>query len=532
MSTAESEESKKCDVGLDVEGHFEALSKQSMKFQDAIAELIDNGISANIKNDTYMSDVDADECFRIQLTIRRYKDRVEVIVADSGEGMTPEMLRTDIWSSGNTENADGVLNEHGFGLKNALSFLTRNEGDQPFVIISKTSEEYEEGQYGKVEGPISEDMRRQIGDFRDLWKEGAGTLVDQNRGTRVHLTTNNDILQSSYRRANKLDTIVKALSEHFGVMYRHFLKKTDRNHIKIDWKDNVADEDGEITVRPIYPEFKSGADEDGNEWYRTDEIVVEGDDGDQHSIKYKRGIVDWERTREKFKKDSYEGLPVGNDSSESPFRIYYRKNQTTQGIDIVYNGRTLKTGLIEKIWDQPTHNKFNDFIGEIIISDNSFETVNNKVDINDNSKLWLEVKRELNNKDEYQPISYGKTEKEAGIKSKLKRKLETQIATESVRTEKGFDGVDVDLLQEFEEDYEYIYEVKRGRADPIHVYQCVMYWDAYTRHEDSDLQKVILVAHRIVDNADKMIERWNNREDEQNNEYEIEFQKLEEYDLD
>lgn len=520
-----------CSVGLDVEGHFNGLAKQSMKFHNGIAELIDNGISANIKNKNYFSKENVEQNFRIEIHIERYSDRVEVIVADSGEGMSPQMLKKDIWTSGNTDNADGVLNEHGFGLKNALSFLTRNEGDPPFTIISRNDSDYSEGEYGRVRGPISREMKREVGEFRDLWSEGSETLQSPKTGTRVHLTTSNEILQSSYRRANKLQTIVHALREHLGVIYRHFLKKTDKNHMTVTWDDHVADASGESQVKPIYPEFKTGEDEDGNEWYQSDEIVIEDESGEKHSVKYKRGIVDWEETCNKYDKDSYEGIATNTDSS-SPFRIYYRNNQATQGVDIVYNGRTLKTGLIEKIWDRPTHNKFNDFIGEIIINDDDFETVNNKVDINENSTLWTELKSEINDDEKYEPKKHGRKEKEASVKSKLKRKLEAEMATESVFSEKGFDGVSVDLLQNFEEGYEYIYEVKRGEAEPINVYQCVMYWDSYRRTSEENLSKVVLVAKDISDNARSMIDRWNSRQDEDGEEYELEFQTLAEYDLD
>lgn len=522
-------EQESCSVGIDIEGHFSGLAKQSMKFHNGIAELIDNAISANIKDKEYFSKEEVSQSFRIQIDIQRYRDHVDVIVADSGEGMSPEMLRKDIWTSGDTSNADGVLNEHGFGLKNALSFLTRNQGSPPFKILSRNNTDYGENEYGKVEGPISNDMMRELGDFRSGWEKGSGTLSDPDVGTRVHLRTSNEILQSSYRKATKLSTISNALREHFGVIYRHFLDKTDRNHLSITWKDHVTGESGEDSVKPIYPEFKTGQDEDGNEWYRTDEIAIENQDGDQYSVKYKRGIVDWEATREKYEQDSYDG--IGTSSGESPFKIYYRNNQPTQGVDIVYNGRTLKTGVIEDIWDRATHNKFNRFIGEIILSDEAFETVNNKVDINENSSLWIDLKNKLNNKDQFSPIKYGETEREQSIKKRLKRKLEAEVATESVREEKGFDGVNVDLFQEFEEDYEYIYEVKRGGAEPINVYQCVMYWDSYSRVEDSELRKVILVAREISDNAASMIDRWNERQDENGDEYNIEFQPLSKYDL-
>lgn len=59
-----------------------------------------------------------------------------------------------------------------------------------------------------------------------------------------------------------------------------------------------------------------------------------------------------------------------------------------------------------------------------------------------------------------------------------------------------------------------------------------MYWDAYSREEDSDLRKSFLVADSISSNASMMLEEWNERKDRQGNEYNLEFKPLSDYNLD
>ncbi|MFB6144492.1 MAG: hypothetical protein ABEJ98_04235, partial [Candidatus Nanohaloarchaea archaeon] len=254
---------------------------------------------------------------------------------------------------------------------------------------------------------------------------------------------------------------MRALREHFGVIYRQYLEHTSKNKIKILWHDKKQSRKDEYEVVPIFPEFKDGEDEDGEDWYREDVITVEHD-GELYEVKFRRGIVDWEATREKYERDRYESIATDSET-KSPFRIYYQKNQTTQGVDIVYKGRTLSTSIINKIYgEEVTRNdRFNDFVGELIIADDEFETVNNKVDINESDDLWLKLKDKLQDIEKYQPRPFGKDEKEKSIKKKLASKLEAETATKSVKTEKGFNGVRIDILQEFEEDYEYVYEVKR-----------------------------------------------------------------------
>ncbi|MFB6200083.1 MAG: ATP-binding protein [Candidatus Nanohaloarchaea archaeon] len=478
---------KDCEPDIDPDGFFDALSNQPMDFQDALAELIDNSISASIEGPDYFEEdqpediapENPDQNFRIQITIIRDGDTVEVIVADSGEGMTFDLIDEHLLSSGDTSQSTGILNEHGFGLKNALSVLTGNNTDSGFKIISRVEENPDKVTI--LDGPFPEATlkEKEYEESRELWNEGTETIADPRFGTRIRFETDWSLFQSAYPRAGSLDKICYGLREHLGVMYRHFLK-TESNQIVLNWSEKGTEEKGSKEVKPIFPEFREGEEEleDGTkrDYYEVDKLKVRDEDGQPHTVIYRRGIVDWDKTRESY---NHSNLAINSEKGKSPFRIYYRKNQTTQGLDIVYLGRTINTSLMEEIWDQiptdgegfdsiTTHNSYNSFVGELIILSEDFETVNNKIGINPNSELWNDLKQKLNEKEEFHPRKRGDEEVERDKKKRLKTHLQDDETTSNVTEESGDTkwGVSPDLVRELESGNEYLYELKRGKAKP------------------------------------------------------------------
>lgn len=529
-------------TNIDEEGHWEALSKQNIDFVDALAELIDNSISASIKDQAYFLKTTSNECFRVQVTIERQDaDHVHFIVADSGHGMTADDLAEHVMRSGDRIKADGILNEHGYGMKNALCVLTKNRGSPPFLVLTRTKDEPLSGYHAKFEGPFKGDKDGKVVEdkFPDLWSEGTTTLDQHNSGTRVHFTTTYEQFNSIYPPARNMDTIMKALRERLGVVYRHFLEKTGSNQIWIAWKD--ADMAGLKLeeIKPIFPIFRAGQDAKGKKWLREDEIEVKDENGTRHKVLYRRGVVDWKETREHFEKPEFSNLAkIGGDS---PFRIHYKNNQRAQGVDIVYRGRTLNTSLMHEIWDNvgggaegksiPPHNRFNSFVGEIIIRGGKFETVNNKTGIHEESEVWKRLKNALNVNELFHPIPFGEKEEEADLKARIANQMEKETATEKVMREQTYSGVRVDILQIFEKDYEFIYEVKRGLAHPLDVYQLVMYWDACKQDNRTKLEKGILIASRMSSDAERFLEQLNKRKDAEGEPYKLEFKPLSDYNL-
>jgi hypothetical protein len=421
------------------------------------------------------------------------------------------------------------------GLKNALCVLTKNEGNPPFLILSNTEEMDE---HSLFKGPFGEDKDVMIDDYQSLWSEGADFLQDPNQGTRVHFTTSFEKFKSTYSRATKLGTLVEALREHLGVYYRHLLEY-DQNHLTIRYYQNgdeASAEDAEVI--PIFPVLEKNPD---NMDDYPDDVETELDV--RGNVRYKRGVVNWEKTREKYESKSIS--LVDGDEDDPPFRLYYRKNQSTQGVNIVFNGRTLQTSVLAEVWDNAInfgdsgsddrgtingHNRYNDFVGEIVITDHRFDTVNNKIGIDPDCAYWQEVKEELNDNEEYYPIKNGREQEERRYKKRLKIKWQEDSVTDSVYEEDGEWGVSIDLRRRLEAGgAEYLYEVKRSRAGPQDVYQLIMYWDAHKRLDSSNqnLTKGVLAASRITDRAQNILDYWNsNRTDAEGDEYNLEFSSL------
>jgi hypothetical protein len=193
--------------GVNEEGHYEALSKQPMSFHNALAELIDNSISASIRDDVYIHNDSPQDNFRIQITIKTSGDNVDVIVADSGDGMKPDVLAEHVLTSGDN-HGDGVLNEHGMGLKNALCVLTKNEGNPPFSVITNTEDSDRHALY---EGPFGGEKQVRVDDYTEKWNEGTDYLPDPNQGTRIRFSTSFSKFNSTYARAGSTETIVNAV---------------------------------------------------------------------------------------------------------------------------------------------------------------------------------------------------------------------------------------------------------------------------------------------------------------------------------
>jgi len=530
MTSAQSSSDRQATMRIDDEGYIEGLGKQDMQFHHALAEIIDNSISAKIDDEDYFSKSSIpDQNFRVIVRINEIDaETVEVIVADSGSGISLSGLENEVFNIGRRTSKDGILNNHGMGLKNALAVLRREEDRNQFKIVTRQRDDpnLEDSEYWKIEGQLQTEMDITRTDQNE-WMEGAQALDELDSGTRVHFRTSRDMVNSSYRKAEKFKTIMDALREHLGVIYRHYISR-EENKLILRWEDSEGDGESKA-VEAIWPVFKDGTDADGRDWFEEDEINIKHED-QTYSVTYRRGIVDWEETRVEYGSEA--------DERGSPFRIYYRNNQVTQGVDIVFFGRTLNTGLMVDIWDgsgisenkpKTTHNRFNDFVGELVIDDPKFSTTNNKMGIDQKSELWLRLKNKLNNEQKYHPRAHGKKEQELDIRTRIKQEIEGYEPIEKAVAPKSWEnGVEVDIYAKAEGG-DYVYEVKRGKIDPLAVYQLIMYWDSANRSKSVNLSQGIVTGKYITPNASEFIDIWNDRSDVNGNEYKIKFKALDKF---
>ena len=104
---------------------WSSFSKCEIDFHNALGELIDNSLSAK-----RIEKAGTEIPVAVEVTLAQQSDgTVEVQVADNGKGIDYADLigkgkRSSIFNLGYQPTSQGHMNEHGFGLKNALAMLT------------------------------------------------------------------------------------------------------------------------------------------------------------------------------------------------------------------------------------------------------------------------------------------------------------------------------------------------------------------------------------------------------------------------
>jgi len=500
-------------ISIDESRYWEGLGRQEMDFHQVIGELIDNSISASGK------DTDGDLLpFNIEITLEKIGNKIRVKVADEGIGMTIEEITEHIFSLGGKGRSNGPLNEHGFGLKNALCVLTIGN-KLPWVIQTRDEIAIEKDVVYEVKGPFSSAMKLELGN-KEQWRKDLKYAIGE-RGTVVYAETTFEFFNTLYHRARTFETLVERFIEHLGVMYRGFLRNR-HNKLRLRWRNlgddgnnpNIDADWEEFRIEPIEIPYDTGGSQ------RT-EIEVDGPSGKAKAI-YIRGNLDVEKM-----KDPSQGKPY-------PLKIYYQGNIPTQGIDIVVRGRVLKSGQLPEIWpDIPRHNNFNRFVGELILDDPKFRTVNNKINLDPHNPYWIRLLEKLDN-DDFKPqrITGAKIEKD--LAKKLKTMLEGHYTGSNVQRDRpiwGGAGVKVDIFHELNNGEIHIYELKAGTAAPIDVYQLLMYWDGVVRDEGKSPKIGRLVAKEIPDAVKNIINEINKRKDNLGNQYNLEYKTIKELGL-
>lgn len=475
---------------------YEGLGKQDLKFHQALAELIDNSISASTSGDFFV----------IEIHIQKRGDTIELAVADDGRGISINDLEKHVLRIGGRGTTRGRLNEHGFGLKNSLCILTYNS--KPFTIITRDDEAAKENLFPLVRGPFRRSMSLELGNETD-WKENTLKLRKET-GTRVKAETSFHFFKTLYPSATRLETLIERLLEHLGVIYRNILSD-QRNEIWLRWRD-ISSGSGNWNNEKItgieIPYISASEDS-----------VKISIDSVEHEVKYKRGTLN--------------DAEINDGSKPRPFplKIYYQKNQRTQGIDVSMHGRIILPHTLELLWpDKIRHNDLNAFVGELVINDSVFSTVNNKTQLDPNNRAWELLLDKLNNRSFMPDDKMSVTQTEAEMRKNLMQKLKSIVQGSS--TEENFPtwpglGVKIDIMHTFKDGKQEIYEIKAGSAQPQDVYQLVMYWDGRVA-EGGRPRLGRLVVKKANQNIYSLIDYWNKRKDAEGQKYNLELKLYDE----
>ncbi len=447
----------------------------------------------------------------VEITLEKLDgDTVEVQVADHGVGMTLSDVTNHVFNPGGQGSTRGALNEHGFGLKNALALLTGgNSSDFDLYTRSADDDDLDEDHFLHVTGPLSTNMVVHDDAGRDAWAANLHRLQEARTGTKVRVLVRWKYFRSVYRRGDSgLDVLARRLGEHLGVMHRYYLK--EGNSIDLAYRQKGG-EWTHKTVQAIDVPFE------GESKSVTRSFTL--DDGSKYTFDYSYGMADY--SVKDNDAEAEHGWPY-------PLRSYYQGSNARCGIDIVVRHRVIKSGVFEEIWpDIPKTVEFNRFVGELRVG-SDFRTTNNKTGLDPHADNWERLLSDLDVA-EFRPEKTTKSDSETSLREKLMLILSGTFADAKVNKDRSVwgGGINIDILVEVDQENIRIYELKVTNGRVLDLYQLLAGWDGLVK-EGIKPTVGILVCNSYTQKLTEAAEAANNRSDSAGNAYNVEVKRINE----
>ena len=453
------------------EGVFVGLAKQNLLFHQCLCELIDNAIAA-VEKDAYRGSY---KKFQVDVIFIRPHEKdyefIDLYIVDNCKGMGLETLK-DALQLGKPPTTDNRLNEHGFGLKNALATLSG--GNNWWKLWTKSPSE---NKIYSVEGPFRPEMLIQDD---DTFPEEP--FIPTDSSTIIKVCVRLSFIQTVQGRgapSKDLSRLRDWLIEHLGVLYRGYLEQ-DKDTYDSSGVIRVSIDNNTVSVPPVPVPI-------GN--MTTEYIHVELG-GQTYKLQYQFGTLDEVRRDELVKREKA--------------KYYYQKNMPTQGIDIRLGKRVIATHQFETIWKTESGGEvtrlsrdphYNDFVGELLIPDlprGVLTTVNNKTDFNLDDPGWQRIFDELN---KHRPTKEIRNRSESVLKDRWRKRIISTNPEDEVSKEINVwgTGTRIDIYRKTADGKIIIYELKVGSAHPLHLYQLKMYWDGLVLNGEQPREAVLLV---------------------------------------
>ena len=444
------------------EGIFRGLAKQNLLFHQCICELINNAIAAKRPDARFIIDVVLSAC-------ESSSDYIDVYIVDNSQGMTFEIL-CEALQLGTSPTSDSRLNEHGFGLKNALATLSSGNGQWDLW----TRKFGNEGIY-RVSGPFRPQMT-----IEDVTSFPNDDFLPTDISTLIKIRVKRSFVQTVQGRGaptQDLEKLREWLIEHLGVAYRGYLMQNPST-LECDGVIRVSiDNNTKLVPYLPLPIGKQSKERFSIEL-----------SGKTYELEYNFGTLDTV-----MRDQLVQGAPC---------KYYYQGNIPTQGIDIRLGKRVIATRQFESIWRTTDgrarltrHNQYNDFLGELIIPElprGVLTTVNNKTDFNLDDPDWQRIFDTLNG---YHPPKDVRERSETDLRRKWVRQILSTNPDDKVTDEQCIwpTGTRIDVLRTTTEGKIIIYELKVGSGAPIHLYQLKMYWDGLVLQGKFPQQAILIV---------------------------------------
>jgi hypothetical protein len=494
---------------LDAEHYFQGLARQEVDFHAAVGELVDNAFSARKR-----AEVGEElQPITVEITLEQQEGEGTVIVqvADHGLGMTLEDLTTRVFNPGGQGTHHGSLNEHGFGLKNALALLTGGNSTY-FELYTRSADDADlsPDQFLHVTGPLSVDMAVDDDASREQWATDLHILNSAPTGTKIRAVVQWKYFRSVYKRGTAgFDVLATRLGEHLGVMHRYFISQG--NTIKLSYRRAGQDWNHQTVPAIDIPYL--------GERKTVERALTVG--GVEHKFSYTHGVLDY--AVKDAEAESERGWPY-------PLRSYYQGSNARCGVDIVVRDRVIKSGVFEEIWpDIGKTVDFNRFVGELRVGAD-FRTTNNKTGLDPHADNWEQLLLRLGETDgEFRPEKTTRSQSETSLRETLIKILGGTFPVAKISKERGVwaGGVEIDILLDAGPDNIRLYELKVTDARILDVYQLLAGWDGLVK-EGIHPTRGILVCKQFSQAVSEAATAAKSRKDAADNEYDIEVRLIDE----
>jgi hypothetical protein len=423
-------------------GTVRGLAQAPLHLQNMVAELVDNALGCGAKS--VWIDLSAHPAGGDLYVLR---------IWDDGPGVSLTDLEEKVFSLGQPPAGGSHLNEHGFGLKNVLA-KAEQLSTVDWFFRTRDSVAVSANQFFQCKRPFSFAIPIEVLSSAD-WPPYASTGT----GTVCEIVVPMSYMQSvAFGRRGALPRdlgrIMDYLREHLGVLYRGYLEGGIRAAAQLFTSTELGHKEH---IDLIEADFRS-KDSFGFT------LTISG----QHvAVSGKVGLVD-------------------KDSQNTKARLlYYKHTPESQGIDIRVGKRVVATRLISEIWERDRHPSLNGIAGEFVIPGTrgiAPPTLNNKTSIDFDSPTWHAIVEGIQQALPKDDLPHGGGKSEDDLRDELFQHINgLKRPTDSLQKE--FDcthGIAVDIVwdQTARGGPLEIFEVKKGKAAPLDLYQLVMYWDA------------------------------------------------------
>ena len=451
-----------------IAGNFHRLSQ-------GLSEFIDNSFS----NLEAHADHDGLEK-AVKIILEESIDGAEITVMDGGTGIRDLDRAMTLAGIG----GDTVLNEHGFGFKQALASVSNGD----WMIQTRTAEDAATDQYKEVCSPYD------IKGYTASVYRGKGEL-EAETGTVIRFFCPLRMLQTlrpkTHRKPVRFWGLIDYLEQELGYTYANHLQNGYQIHIVAHRIDGI---EKNISVKPLLPEWQTGA-------VSLPEV----------SADFGGGPLMVECTY---------GSIVPSKSNA----FCYLGNTRTSGVEVRINGRAIERLGYDRVWGEAIHNSQNKFLAVVdLISDNSAalpatRTAKNGFREGDER---LEKLLEWIRSNVEKPRKSVEREEDRLVRLLAEQEAHAPGVLRTSREEFCYNCLDlrvkIDLFVSTE-DHVRIYEAKVGTSKSLDLYQLRMYWDGCAL-DGKPAKEAILIARKHTREVQALVRELNTQCDPAGNCY-------------